>query len=170
MASRDESKKCRNCEQIMSVHNFGVDNSRADGRRYVCNSCRKHENASYRSRNKRKLADYIFTRKRKDTNFHLATNLRARLNMALKSKKAISAVRDLGCTIDQFKDWIERQWEEGMSWENYGNREGQWSLDHEYPLSLVDLSNPITAAPVVHYTNYKPMWHQDNIAKGNRLV
>jgi len=57
----------------------------------------------------------------------------------------------------------------GMSWENYGNKKGQWSIDHEYPLSLVDLTKRELMLPVVHYTNLQPMWHEDNVLKSNKV-
>lgn len=106
-----------------------------------------------------------------DFQYRLSMNLRSRLLQALKKDyKSGSAIKDLGCTIEQFKDWIERQWEPGMSWDNYGNKEGQWSIDHEYPLSLVDISKREQLLPVVHYTNLQPMWHVKNVSKNNSLI
>jgi hypothetical protein len=98
-------------------------------------------------------------------------NLRRGLNKILRgSFKSGSAVRDLGCTSKQLKDWLERQFEEGMTWGNYGNKSDQWSIDHEYPLSEVDLTKRELLLPVIHYTNLQPMWHKDNISKSNNLV
>jgi hypothetical protein len=111
---------------------------------------------------------YVSNRKQTDVQFKLSCNLRSRLKSALQGNyKSGSAVRDLGCTIDQFKDWLERQFEPGMDWNNYGNKEGQWSLDHEYPLSEVDLTKREFLLPVIHYTNLQPLWHVDNLLKSN---
>src|ERR1700730_11142444 len=72
-------------------------------------------------------------------NRHIAHVLRSRLNMALKrSFKSGSAVRDLGCTIPEFKTCIAGKFKPGMSWENHGT---VWHLDHIHPLSAFDLTN-----------------------------
>jgi hypothetical protein len=99
----------------------------------------------------------------------LQCNLRVRLNAARKGNyKSGSAIRDLDCSIDWFKGWMEMQWEDGMSWNNYGNKKGQWSIDHIIPLSSVDLTDREQLKRVCHWTNLQPMWHLDNIKKGNK--
>lgn len=106
-----------------------------------------------------------------DSLYKLAVNLRSRFGAAIRcGYKTGSAIKDLGCSIEQLKDWIEKQFETGMSWDNYGNKEGQWSIDHEYPLSLVDLSKRELVLPLVHYTNLQPMWHTKNMSKNNNLI
>ncbi len=58
-----------------------------------------------------------------------------------------------------------------MSWENFGNRDGQWSVDHWMPLlaEQVDLHNPSHQKAVCHFTNLRPLWHTDNVRKGNSV-
>jgi hypothetical protein len=62
------------------------------------------------------------------------------------------------------------QWEGGMSWENYGNKRGQWSIDHKIPLSSMDLSNREQLLKVCHWTNLQPLWVIDNAKKGNKIL
>lgn len=94
--------------------------------------------------------------------------LRARLKTALKGNfKTGSAVRDLGCTIEFLKLWLEAQFQHGMTWENHGNRKGQWSIDHIYPLSKVNLNNREDVLRVCNYQNLQPLWYIDNIKKSN---
>jgi hypothetical protein len=88
-----------------------------------------------------------------------------RLYQAIKNgSKAGSAVRDLGCSIPEFKRHIESLWLPGMSWENWG-RSG-WSLDHIKPLSAFDLSDRQQFLEACHYSNIRPLWHIDNMRKG----
>lgn len=95
----------------------------------------------------------------------LRKNLRCRLYQILRNNyKCGSAVNDLGCSIDDFKKYIESKFLIGMSWDNYG----EWHLDHIKPLSKFDLENRDEFLIACHYTNYQPLWAKDNIRKGNR--
>ena len=57
-----------------------------------------------------------------------------------------------------------------MTWENWGNKKGEWSIDHKYPLSKVDLTDREQLLRVCHYTNLQPLWASENIMKGNKIL
>lgn len=102
-------------------------------------------------------------RRLEDMNYRLACNLRVRMAMAIRQdNKAGSAVRDLGMSIPEFREYIQARFEPGMSWENYG----EWHLDHIRPLASFDLTDREQFLQVAHYTNYQPLWGPDNSAKG----
>lgn len=106
-------------------------------------------------------------RQRSNPIFKLRENLRSRLARAVRSnQKAGSAVRDLGCSILQFKSHIEAQFRKGMDWSNWGLR--GWHLDHIRPLSGFDLSKREELQAACHYTNIQPLWWFENMGKGNR--
>jgi hypothetical protein len=95
----------------------------------------------------------------------IASGLRTRIGVAIRGvAKAGSAVRDLGCTISEFKTYIAAMFTPGMSWDNWG----EWHLDHIKPLALFDLSDREQFLQACHYTNYQPLWAADNHAKGAR--
>lgn len=94
----------------------------------------------------------------------LRKTLRVRLYSALtKNQKAGSAVRDLGCTIEELKNYLEGKFKEGMNWDNHG----EWHIDHIKPLSKFDLSIPEQFKEACHYTNLQPLWAKDNLSKGD---
>lgn len=108
-------------------------------------------------------------RRDKDPNYRIACNLRSRLSKAIsQDHKKGSAVRDLGCTLDQLRLYIENQFVDDMSWSNYGHGVDKWNIDHIRPLSSFDLTDPEQLKIACHYTNLQPMWHLHNISKGNR--
>lgn len=108
-------------------------------------------------------------RRIKDPNYRIASNMRSRLSKALKGViKRSSAVDDLGCSLDEFRLYLESKFEPGMNWDNYGHGVDKWNIDHIEPLSTADLSNPDMQKKLSHYANLRPMWHIDNIRKGNR--
>lgn len=102
-------------------------------------------------------------RTKTDVNFRLSSNLRHRLWSAIK---AGSHVKDLGCTIEELRVYLESKFQNGMSWENYGVH--GWHLDHIKPLSKFDLSDRGQFLLACHYSNLQPLWAEENIRKGNR--
>ena len=112
----------------------------------------------------------IYQKKRlkNDICFKLKFTLYNRLRMALKgnSKKG-SAVKDLGCSVQELKIHLEKQFKEGMNWGNYGFR--GWHIDHIIPMSFFDLTDQEQLLKAVHYTNLQPMWAKENWAKGMKL-
>lgn len=120
-----------------------------------CNECKR----TYYLDNK----DYIVTRnsnyiqqmKTLDVIFKLKINLRSRLYSAiLKDVKSGSSVRDLGCTIQEFKQYIESRFYSDMTWDNWGN---VWQLDHIVPLWKFDLKNREQFLQAVNYRNMQPL-------------
>jgi len=107
-----------------------------------------------------------------DIEYKLRDNLRSRLNKAIKnSQKSGSAVNDLGCSIEEFKTYIESKFEPWMTWENHGpydkNRD-TWQLDHIEPLVKYNLENRDELLKACHYSNIRPYKALDNIKKGGR--
>ena len=101
-----------------------------------------------------------------DINFKISCNLRSRLANAVRnSQKAGSAIIDLGCSIEDFKKYLESKWKPGMSWENYGKGKEKWNIDHVAPLCSFDLTLREQVAEACHYSNLYPLWETDNLIK-----
>jgi hypothetical protein len=110
-------------------------------------------------------------RKKTDVHFRLKCSLRSRLSIAIKRNlKSGSAVRDLGCSIEFFRQWIEFRFQDGMTWENWGSGRGKWSIDHFYPLNAADLSDQRQFLAVNNFRNLQPMWNKDNEAKADTVL
>lgn len=122
----------------------------------------------YRRENSAALQEQRRKRVQTDVQFRLAGALRNRIRSALKNKqKTGSAVRDLGCSIAEFKEYLESRFEPGMSWDNW-SRHG-WHIDHTIPLSYFDLTDPVQFAGACHYTNTRPVWAKENLSKGAKV-
>lgn len=101
--------------------------------------------------------------------FKLATTLRVRLYQALKKNKKVgSHVKDLGCTLEELKIHLEKQFKEGMTWKNW-SKDG-WHVDHIKPLARFDLTKREQFLEVCHYLNLQPLWAKENISKGKKLI
>lgn len=169
----DEETRCKVCHAL--TKKIYQENNKEARKEYLKKYTRENKeliskrNKDYQNKNRKKLSAYEKAKRNSDPIYKLKRNLRTRLRSVLKGKyKSGSAVQDLGCTGDELKIYLETLFEPGMSWDNYGNKQGQWSIDHIIPLSKVDLTNQEELFKVCHYTNLKPMWHQDNLKKSNK--
>jgi len=72
----------------------------------------------------------------------------------------------LGCEYEVFRKHIERQFTEGMNWDNYGLY--GWHYDHIMPLSTAKSYEDIVR--LNHYTNLRPLWAKENITKSDNII
>jgi len=124
---------------------------------------------AYRTKNRSRLREYETSQRHGDTQVRLAVNLRNRINRAINSRwKNGSAVRDLGCSIADLVRHLEGQFTAGMSWGNWG-RDG-WHIDHVKPLASFDLTDRGQFMEACNWRNLRPIWGQENLAKGARCA
>ena len=124
-------------------------------------------NKAWKQENKKRLATYYRYKLKNDLNFRLADRLRGRLRSAIRNKQKVgSAIRDLGCSNEDFIIYLEDKFEEGMTWENWSQT--GWHIDHIRPLSSFDLEDRDQFLAAAHYTNMQPMWAHDNLSKGKQ--
>ena len=97
----------------------------------------------YRGFNKDKINESFKNRKKSDSNYKLACNLRSRTSTAFKSqnvRKTDKTFDLLGCSHSFFKDWFIHQLYGNMTFENYGS---VWQIDHCLPISSFNILDEI---------------------------
>jgi len=122
----------------------------------------------YNQKNREKLWE---SEKKRRENFlvKLSNNVRNRVKNYLNSKniKKNNKTFDIvGCTPEILKEYLEKQFIEGMNWDNYGKF--GWHIDHIVPLSSASSEEEIFK--LCHYTNLQPLWAFDNLSKGNKII
>jgi hypothetical protein len=121
---------------------------------------KNHKDKINTNRNK-----YFIKRKKSDVNFKILCNLRTRMYDVLKENPKLSTtIKLVGCNIKQLKKHLEKQFTEGMSFDNYG----KWHIDHIKPCASFNLNKPEEQQKCFHYTNLQPLWAEDNLSKGAR--
>lgn len=129
----------------------------------------KDKRKQYLEENRERINQHVKKRLLIDMQYKLTKRLRIRLWCALKNnQKTGSAVKDLGCSIPELKTYLEKQFQEGMSWKNWGNN--GWHIDHKIPLDSFDLTHRSQFLKAVHYTNLQPLWAFDNMSKHNKIL
>lgn len=109
-------------------------------------------------------------RTKTDPWFRARRSLTARLGTVLRRQragKASGTMSLVGCSIEELVTHLERQFAEGMGWDNYG-RDG-WVIDHIRPCASFDLTDPEQQRACFHFTNLRPLWWDKNRAKAARL-
>lgn len=130
-------------------------------------------NKQYYINNREDIYTNLKEKRNTDIIFSLTINLRNRLYQAIKNNQKVgSAVKNLGCSIEFLKQYLEskfyinKETNEQMNWKNYGLN--GWHIDHIKPLSSFNLTNIDEFLKACHYTNLQPMWAKENIKKGNK--
>lgn len=141
---------------------------------YINNKKRNNQTSKdYKLKNKEKVKlynkEYSINRRKHDPKFKILGNLRGRIRRALKNnKKCDTTLKFIGCSVNELKLHLEKQFKEGMTWDNYGFR--GWHIDHILPCASFDMSEPEEQQKCFHYTNLQPLWWWENLAKSNKIV
>lgn len=110
---------------------------------------------------------YLQNKRKINITFKILENLRRRLNSAIKNNsKSKHTLELLGCSIQQLKDHLQKQFTKGMSFSNYG----KWHIDHIKPCVLFDLSKPSEQKKCFNYKNLQPLWAIDNWIKKDKVI
>lgn len=139
-------KFCQKCQNIRHITEFG---KAKDGLYSTCNVCKKE----YRLLNKAKIKEWH----KQDYQNNKQKSL-----VAKGFRKTKSITEFVGCNLNDFKKYLESQFQERMTWDNYG----KWHVDHKVPLVTANTEEEIYK--LNYYTNLQPLWAEDNLKKGGR--
>ena len=176
-----KTKTCTKCKQDKELTEFYREKHGRDGVRSKCKTCLKSAQDEYRSsntdsirlsraryasQNRDKINSWWSSKRAADPTFRWVRQTRCRLSHILHGKGSHPETLDLlGCTGQEWRDHLESQFTDGMSWDNYG----EWQVDHITPVSAFDQSDLEQRKECWHYSNTQPLWAADNAAKGSKL-
>lgn len=107
-------------------------------------------------------------KRRGNIQYKIKSNISARIRGLINKKElGIKTMDILGCSADFFKKYIENKFKDGMSWSNYGLH--GWHLDHIKPCVLFDLTDEKQLRECFHYSNFQPLWANENLSKGSQF-
>ena len=180
-------KKCKKCNQEKSEEQFTISNLSKDGLQLYCKECRTnyyHEHKEKMNLSSKKFYEnnLIYVRKKMVENItdklksdplykakhYLYMRVRQYYKQAQNPRSFTKSGCDieniLGCDKQEFKTYIENQFNNQMSFENYNK---YWELDHIIPLAKA--TNIEELKLLFHYTNYRPL-RKDLNRKRNRFL
>lgn len=151
---------------------------------YSHHSISKKKNREYANKNKERKKEYHLANKdrirenhrkwcakQRHTNplYRLHDNITSVIGSCIKKGTRYSRRTEsiLGYTMDKLKKHLEKQFTDGMTWENYG----QWHIDHKIPISAFNFETPddIDFKRCWSLKNLQPLWGHDNLVKNASL-
>ena len=120
-----------------------------------------------RAENKGAYSKYEAKRIKTDPLFKIVKQIRGLIRSSFKNygfTKKSRTYQILGCSFDEFKTHIEKQFYCGMSWSLIGS---QIHIDHIIPLASAKTEEDVIR--LNHFTNLRPLWAKDNLAKGAKM-
>jgi hypothetical protein len=127
----------------------------------------REKSRDYYQNNKDKRRIYESEKRKNDSVYRITGSLRSRINFFLKSKKINKSNKTfeiIGMTPIELKEYLEKQFSQGMNWSNYG----KWHIDHIIPLSSAKSEDEIYK--LCYYSNLQPLWAEDNLRKSNKII
>ena len=158
-------KICKRCNIVKPISEFSNSSRTKDKLRYWCRLCESNSYPTWLKNNRDNVNKYIRERRANNESLRLANNLQSRLRQALlrQSTKKTNKTEDLlGISFNEYNKYIEFLMTANMKWNKI-------ELDHEYPLSSFDLTNPNQLKEASHYSNIQPLLKRDNCSKGSKF-
>ena len=166
------NEKAKDAQKIYRTENSST--VKESVKRYVQNNKEKIaiKNKNYRYLNRQKLnekrSEYRKKRKQTDNEYKIMCSLRRRVHNAMsKYKKGDSTIKLIGCNIDEFKKWIEWQFDSEMTWQNYGV---VWHVDHVIPCASFCLEQLDEQMKCFNWSNCRPLKKEENNKKSNKFL
>ena len=167
-------KTCSKCKEVQLFDKFSKCSKSKDGCQSVCKVCKRESvrnapSTINRKYVKRKISDS--ERARRLDYYHktkVARNISRRMRQSLKGERKSSSWTDLvDYTLSDLKTHLESLFQEGMSWDNYG----EWHIDHIKPVSSFNITSDSCEEfkNCWKLSNLQPLWAVDNFKKSDKL-
>jgi len=174
-------KTCSKCGEEKPLSSFYKNKGRKDGVSVYCAKCmreyfKRPERVEY-EKNRTKLRSKTEEYKKYQVQYQMKLNkkkynedytfriMKRMRNLIGKyiTRKQKTTNNIIGCSSDELVKHLEKQFQIGMTWENYG----EWHIDHIIPQSLAKTEDELYR--LNHYTNLQPLWKEDNLRKSNKI-
>ncbi len=100
--------------------------------------------------------------------WRLKRTLSSRIRLLALGKSGRRTVDLIGYSMDDLRGHLERQFRDGMTWDNYG----EWHIDHIIPLasfSFTSLDDP-ELRRAWSLPNLRPLWAKENMRKHDKVL
>jgi len=149
-----DTKKCTGCKNVLPIDDFGINRAKTGQRKARCRDCvtlfrnkikrSETDRDRYHNRGGREKAKVSYEKykpkrnanrrekTKNDPQYRLDHNYRTRIYHALRQngQSRTGKIKYLGMSQDIYNQWLEYQFDENMTRDNYGT---YWEIDHVKP-------------------------------------
>lgn len=162
-------KYCVDCRKVAAAKKSA--RWRASHRKKVVEIQRAHDERRKHDPRRIKMTREYAKRKARKRTADPEKNLHHRMSQLVRStlrsgKAGRTWLSMVPYTVEDLAIHLERQFVDGMTWENMG----QWQIDHILPRSMFSFSSPDDGDFIACWaiTNLRPIWARDNREKSNK--
>lgn len=159
------TKQCPKCDKTLNKTEFPSDPSRLDGLYGLCKSCKALQDKEYKINNPEKIKA-LAKKRMKNPHNRIAHNLRSRLNNVVVRRDQ-STIEYVGIKNKELLKWLEYQFDDKMSWNNYG---AYWQIDHVIPCASFDLTKEEEIFKCFNWSNLRPFEKKENNSKNAKIL
>lgn len=162
---KSDFKECNGTGKLLHKDNFNVDTSNYDG---LCASSRDYLNDRIKQVYRHSTKEY-YREKFSNPLEKISQSIHTTVYMTLKEGRCSNSRYwgILGFTVQDLKCHLEKQFAEGMTWENYGSR---WQVDHITPKSSFNLDTEDDLLECWRLENLQPLFQEDNLQKSAKIL
>ncbi len=163
------NKICKDCNQDLPIDKFYKNARYKDGYFARCKKCHNSKgNTGYIIKRTKEYMNEYNKKRYKKPSYKIRSSIRKSIQYYCNKKKdGQKSSKYLGCTIYDFKDWIEYQFDDNMNWENHGS---YWHFDHVKPCASFDLTDTDEILKCYSWKNYRPLEGKENIEKSDIII
>jgi len=147
---------CRECERLRALQRYHL-------KKEECQS----SNKLYKANNKDKInatrRRYV-KEKMQSIEYKLTCNMKSLISAKLAKTRHTGEY--LGAPMQLIVKWIESNFDDMMSWDNYGSA---WQIDHTLPIKCFDLSDETEALTCFCWMNLMPLETSKNARKAHHI-
>jgi hypothetical protein len=165
--------KCRKCQNKYSrmyyeknKEQLRKNNKQYSKEHYINNKSKCNEMSSNWNKNNVIRRREITKKHKQLPEVRFKESIRHRIYMFMRTinmSKNNKTFNIVGLTPNELREYIEKKFLDGMTWENYGT----WHIDHKIPLVSATCEDDVYK--LCYYTNLQPLWKIDNLKKGGKI-
>ena len=185
-----DTKKCTGCKNVLPIDDFGINRVKTGQRKARCRDCvtlfrnkikrSETDRDRYHNRGGREKAKVSYEKykpkrnanrrekTKNDPQYRLDHNYRTRIYHALRQngQSRTGKIKYLGMSQDIYNQWLEYQFDENMTRDNYGT---YWEIDHVKPCASFDLTKEENIYDCFDWKNTRPLEKTANTSKGDTV-
>lgn len=159
------NEKCPYDGKEQPIENFWIKSKKTQQREAKCITCNRNDVRHNNFRRK-----WMKKKLKEDFDFKMKQTVRSRIGHALRNAGTSrqGKIKYLNCDIQEYRKWLESQFDENMTWDNHGD---YWEIDHVVPCAAFKFKSDDDEAiyQCFNWKNTRPLFKPHNGTKKAKI-